>query len=435
VNPDVQLGAWIVAAHKALSRWGADQIALDPFEAIIIAGRAGDLFSATRAMGMLDAEKFESHRKLARIRPLVARQVLREAETLDLVEITWASGSDFLLHHFRFKNNSKEGVLEAVGKLFPRLEPSNVARATLEILGATVDLPRTVDDISNLLSSKGFVERDITLTTRLINDLGLVSKTDEKESGISLLFNPYAFEKNAEDVYKALKSLSSVDHDEALRIVEQVRNNPGVPLPAKINRQILSLLVKLGVVDYSKILTQTGTKQAYFPTAPYVWGVFDKSAGNALSQDLVDDSKLLLNSFRYGEYYSQPERGRIKNPVWIINALLRDGAIGVQKPATAIGEDYPLALSRGIVNIVESLRYPGRYSMELLKTDVASAVLEVLQQKAMLPKETIPTDEEVERAGQFMSPGAVRIEEEIPDSLKKYHEEMIFALRTSRRKR
>ena len=169
--------------------------------------------------------------------------------------------------------------------------------------------------------------------------------------------------------------------------------------------------------------------------APHIWGVFDKSAGTDLSQDLVDDSKLLLNSFRYGEYYSSPGRGQIKNPVWIVNALLRDGAIGVQRPATAIGEDYPLALSRGIVNVVESRLHPGRYSMELLKTDVASAVIEVLQQKTLLPKEITPSNEEIARAGQFMSPGAVRVEQEIPEELKKYHEEMIFALRTSRRKR
>jgi hypothetical protein len=292
-----------------------------------------------------------------------------------------------------------------------------------------------VEEIKNKLSTSGFQEKDIALTIRLIVDLGLVSKTEEKEGGTALLFNPYAFEKNAEDVYKAIKTLPPAEHDEVLRIVESVRQNPGIPLPNKTNKKILGLLVKLGVIDYSKISTRTLDRGAYFATAPHIWGVFDKSAGTDLSQDLVDDSKLLLNSFRYGEYYSSPGRGQIKNPVWIVNALLRDGAIGVQRPATAIGEDYPLALSRGIVNVVESRLHPGRYSMELLKTDVASAVIEVLQQKTLLPKEITPSNEEIARAGQFMSPGAVRVEQEIPEELKKYHEEMIFALRTSRRKR
>jgi hypothetical protein len=384
---------------------------------------------------VIDAEKFDLHRRLARLRPLVAKEVLREAESLALIQITWAPDSDALLHDFLFQNNSKEGVLEAVGKIFPKLHPSNVAKASLEILGTTLDLPRSVEEIKNKLSTSGFQEKDIALTIRLIVDLGLVSKTEEKEGGTALLFNPYAFEKNAEDVYKAIKTLPPAEHDEVLRIVESVRQNPGIPLPNKTNKKILGLLVKLGVIDYSKISTRTLDRGAYFATAPHIWGVFDKSAGTDLSQDLVDDSKLLLNSFRYGEYYSSPGRGQIKNPVWIVNALLRDGAIGVQRPATAIGEDYPLALSRGIVNVVESRLHPGRYSMELLKTDVASAVIEVLQQKTLLPKEITPSNEEIARAGQFMSPGAVRVEQEIPEELKKYHEEMIFALRTSRRKR
>jgi hypothetical protein len=72
--------------------------------------------------------------------------------------------------------------------------------------------------------------------------------------------------------------------------------------------------------------------------------------------------------------------------------------------------------------------------MELLKHDVANAVKDVLEQHALLPKETVPTDEDVERAGQFMSPTAVRIETELPESLRKDHEELIFALRTTRRR-
>lgn len=167
--------------------------------------------------------------------------------------------------------------------------------------------------------------------------------------------------------------------------------------------KIVKLLIKVGLIDYSKITTLKSSADRYFPTAPHIWGVFTKSSGNELSDDLIDDAKLLLNSFRYGQFYSDSSRGRIKDPSWIVNALIRYGAIGTVTPATAIGTDYPLALSRGIVNIVESIIYPGRYSMELMKLDVAEAVRDVLDKNAILPKQEIPSAEDLERAGQFFT--------------------------------
>jgi hypothetical protein len=434
MTPEIELGAWITAAHKALSRWNPDTTALDPFDSIITAGKTGDLFSATRAMGKIEGAKFEAHRMLVKLRPTLAKQVLKSAEALGLVDIDWSNDDSAPISGFRFNRHSREGVLEAVGLLFPTLGPTKIALAALEILGSTLVLPRSEGEIRNLLSKGGFRDGDIDTTIRLVTELGLISKTDETQDGSPLLFNPLVFEKNAKEIHQLLLSLDSEDQEEAVKIIDYVQKNPGIPLPAGTNPKILSLLVKVGVIDYSKIVTLTSASGAHFPTAPHIWGIFDKSAGSPLSQDLIDDCKLLLNSFRYGQFYSHPSRGKIMDPSLIVNALIRDGAIGVQKPATAIGQDYPLALSRGIVNIVESRLYPGRYSMELLKFDVAGAVKDVLQQHAILPKETLPTEEELKRAGQFISPTAVRVEVELPASLKRYHEEIVFGLRTMRRK-
>jgi hypothetical protein len=118
-----------------------------------------------------------------------------------------------------------------------------------------------------------------------------------------------------------------------------------------------------------------------------------------------------------------------------ITAIAPRWGIGTQRPATAIGEDYPLAWSRGIINVVESRIYPGRYSMELLKRDVAAAVRDVITTKKILPEPDVPTPEAIERAGKFVSPGAVRVEKELPPSLKHYHDELVFGLRIMRKQR
>jgi hypothetical protein len=217
--------------------------------------------------------------------------------------------------------------------------------------------------------------------------------------------------------------------------VSHVYNSPGVPLPGTTDTRVLKVLIDVGVIDFSKITTTNSVKGKYFPTAPNVWGVLTKTSGPELSQDLIDDSKLFVNSLRYGEYYSTGNRGKIKNPYWIVNALLRDGAIGTQTPATAIGEDYPLAWSRGIINVVESRVHPGRYSMELLKQDVASAVRDVLTSQKVMPTPSTPSAGDIERAGKFVSPGAVRVEKELPPELKRFHDELVFGLRIMKKRR
>jgi hypothetical protein len=249
------------------------------------------------------------------------------------------------------------------------------------------------------------------------------------------LFNPYVFEGDVVDVVRTLDALNPTERQQAQDILRHIHEQPGVPLPASSDRRILHVLIRVGLVDYSKITTAASEQGVYFATAPQSWGVLAKTTGPPLSKDLIDDSKLFLNSLRYGEFYSDPTRGKIISPYWIVNALLRDGAVGVQKPVQAIGEDYPLVWSRGIINVVESRIYPGRYSMELLKRDIASAVRDVLIAQKILPRPKTPTAEEVERAGRFVSPGAVRVEKELPPELRKYHDELIFGLRTMRKRR
>jgi len=435
MKPEIELGAWIVAAHKVISKYDVDHPALDPFEAIIIGGRAADLFSATRSLGKIDSTKFDAHRKLARLKLFPVKEVLKSAERLGFVDVTWTRDPTRPVLNYRFKVNSKEAVLDATGSIFPYLNPTSIAKAALDVMRTTLYLPDAFDRVINELITKGYPQQDAETTLQLVTELGLVTRTQETDRGQTLLFNSYAFEGNAEETFKVIQGLNPAERQKALDILTHVRDHPGVPLPGAANTRLMKLLIKVGLIDYSEIRTARSTEGVYFPTAPYIWGVFDKSAGKQLSIDLIDDAKLLLNSFRYGQYFSYQGRGRIKDPEWIVNALLRDGVIGAKKPATAIGEDYPLALSRGIVNVVESRIYPGRYSMELMKRDVAQAVSEVLEQHTMLPSESVPTEAEVERAGQFISPGAVRVEIQLPPALKRYQDELIFGLRTMRRKR
>lgn len=69
-------------------------------------------------MGVVERNKFETYRKLASLRPIVAKQVLKEAESLGLIDVIWSSDSKKIVDQFRFRDNSKEGVLEGLEGFF-----------------------------------------------------------------------------------------------------------------------------------------------------------------------------------------------------------------------------------------------------------------------------------------------------------------------------
>jgi hypothetical protein len=78
----VQQGAWIIAAYKVISKYNLDNAVFDPFEAAIIAARSGEMFSAIRALGSIEGQKFEAYRKLCKLKRSNATTVLRFAKNL-----------------------------------------------------------------------------------------------------------------------------------------------------------------------------------------------------------------------------------------------------------------------------------------------------------------------------------------------------------------
>jgi len=116
----------------------------------------------------------------------------------------------------------------------------------------------------------------------------------------------------------------------------------------------------------------------------------------------------------------------------LVNALINRGNVG---PATAIGEDYPLPLARGIVSITESRLKPGRFFMELRKTDVAESVRDVLEQNVILPAGDVPPPEILKKGGgSFFSPESLRVKRQLPDELIEARDSIVFDLRTHRKR-
>lgn len=428
----VRAGGWIASIYKAIRCYDIDDPIFDHFEATIVAGKTADFLSSIRALGKIGQQQYEVYRKLARLKPKQATEVLQELEKENLVEVEWSSEAEPTVVSVACNATTRAGALGASAKLFESSSPTPKARAAIEALAASVHFPVPRSRIIEQLADKGFGEDTAEETIGELVSLQLLAETKETEGSEPLLYNPQVFRENAQDAYKVLTALQPKERDSALEVLNHVHKNPGVPFPPGTSKKIVALLAKAGIIDISGVQLKSGSTQREFPTAPDIWGAFALGEDGGLSKDMIDDSKLLLNSLRYGQLYSPSDRGRIISPSVLINALINRGQVG---PATAIGEDYPLPLARGIVSITESRLQSGRFFMELRKTDVAESVRDVLEHDVILPAGETPAPEIMQKGGGlFQPPDHTRMKRQLPDELLEARDSLAFELRTYRRR-
>jgi hypothetical protein len=92
--------------------------------------------------------------------------------------------------------------------------------------------------------------------------------------------------------------------------------------------------------------------------------------------DCFHHAKMLLCCLKYGQMKSMAGRGRIADPVWIINKLLEGAEVG---PCTAIGQDYNVLEKEGVISLRRAReRYGEQYFMFLRKKEVGELAKQVL---------------------------------------------------------
>lgn len=428
-----ELGAWITTSYKVMKEYNLNEAVFDPYEATILAAKAGLLLSPVRRLDRIEQEQFDVFRSLSGLKPMESVVVLKNLKALDYLQVEWdpAGSQESPVKAVKAVAKTKMQVLEAIGELFVELNPSAVAKASLAALHGTLHLPIPQDQLVSSLVTAGLNERDVKKAIEHLVSISLLSRTLDQESGSPLLFNPMVFKKNAQDVFSAINGLGTNQRQNALDVIQWVKDNPGIPIPDRYPKEVIDLLVSCGLIDVSVISVVGGTVNQAFPTMPALWAA---QGVNELGGDIVDDAKALLNSFRFGEIFSTSGRGKIFDPEILVDRLISRGQVG---PCTAIGQDYPLPLARGIVSIVESRIKPGQFHMELRKVDVAEAVRDVFAHKGFVPQ-PIQDDDVLRRLkqhGQFVSPETFRVKNALPVQLQEERDSLAFQLRTYRKGR
>ena len=106
-----------------------------------------------------------------------------------------------------------------------------------------------------------------------------------------------------------------------------------------------------------------------FVTRPAAFHKFN----DPLVDDAFDLAKALVAALSYGMTQSSAGRGRIEMIGLLLRKLINGAAVG---PATAIGEDYKVLETKGVIRVSKSK--PFGFTMRLLKLDVGEMALKVL---------------------------------------------------------
>lgn len=186
-----------------------------------------------------------------------------------------------------------------------------------------------------------------------------------------LYFNGNLFKRDG--LIKTKKVLDSLLPNE-VRLVTELDEKLGkqgclalVEVERILSAPLLSKLRAAGMYDVNFVSNPAG--EVGFVTRPSAFHKFN----DPVTDDAFDLAKALVAALTYGITQSSSARGRID----MIDALLRKLIAGYPVgPATAIGEDYRVLETKGVIRVMKAKPYG--FTMRLLKKDVGEMALNVL---------------------------------------------------------
>jgi len=427
IDDDQRLGARIVALRQSIDAFRHETISLDEYESIILAGRAATLHSEVRRLGSVNSRRFAQYRKLAELQRVQADLVLAILEANGFVSVERSTNGS--ISKVTATKTTPADSLRAAAIVFRTTMPSPLATAALMILDASYSAPIQRDQAVNSATTAD-PDIDDEIAYQAIDELAQLKAiyvTLETHQGEPLLANPQSFQQKI-DEKALLAAFNTQTRDRALEVLDYINRNPATPL-SKEDKVVGDLLADAGLVDYNIVQGHNG-EIVTLPTLAATWGTHGGDT-SSLSADAIDDGKAFLSTLRYGEFYSEYWRGKIMDQVALLSALINRGTVG---PATAIGQDYPLVVARGIINVIEDPNYPGRFNMELRKPEVARSVLEVVKgrskQNPKMPVEVAG----LSMSESYLSPEAGRQRIELPSRFRDEKQAIVFGLLTIRRR-
>ena len=396
-------GAWLVNISKHLVDVPQTNIALSSIESILFAGKCGSLLIKLSAdeTEQLTLKKVKGH---ANVSGIVGPELRVYLETLKAFGcLDWTHDK----RTFEVLPFTRERVLETAYSIFnSSVETTPLERAIPALLEFCLLRPRLSSEVRQFLSHY-ITEQEITQLLNIVDHFRLLGTEVVLGKFELLYYNEYQFgdKDKAAQIGTALAALSKQHEQELNALLEEVSQKPGVlPDSVGISEDIKNFAIGLGLVDESEVLSPAGN--AKFLTLPRLPLPSVGTEKENLENDIFHHSKMLLSSLRFGELRSEQGRGRINDPVVLISALLEKDRIG---PCTAIGEDYTILETEGVIRTIRAEDKPGyQFFMELRRREPAEIVLNLLESGSSGVFESGQSAKSIELPLQFTSPEATR---------------------------
>lgn len=283
---------------------------------------------------------------------------------------------------YAMKDNELTFIQEYVGVSAPildqfvavlnHLDPSKTERCLLQSVELATWAPLTQRQHIDQLMAQGHTEPEARDALALALSIGLNRRAAAPRLGDDIIYSPYVWSSNVVDIAAFLRSLPPNERDVLLGVCEAAAQRPGLALPAMqpFEPAVIQSARKVGLLQAATVVSTTdaGSRQTY------VFSPLLESEDNKLrTTEALHERKLFIAHILFGHEKAQVTSGRIRDPLVLVNALLRRGTIG---PATNIGRDYHLLEASGIVRVEQT---PSGPLMVMVKEEIVADSLRLLE--------------------------------------------------------
>lgn len=259
-------------------------------------------------------------------------------------------------------------VLEVTARVLARLGPSVVEACALASAELAGTMPLAERDHRQALIDAGHPEEVHKEAFGHLRAIGLLRQVWSSTLNQNVLFSPHVWGAEAVDIAAFMAKLPSAEREQLAGLTDATLMRPGLPVDRLgVDSRLLAAARNVGLIDGARVHTSAGERVFAFPPD------LDRRFGVERS-DAAHERKLFVAHILNGHFYGNAGTGRINDPLVLVNAMIQRGTVG---PATAIGREYPLLESAGIVRAREA--FSGRYYLDLVKRDVAEDSLELLR--------------------------------------------------------
>jgi hypothetical protein len=368
---DRRLGRAVLFVHQQDGL--ADPLVRAELETLFLAGRAMDFAARLREHGQhLTTARAVGYAKLAGIG--VGELGIRVLPVLKAAGVVDFAIRDRKLIWIEEYVGLSAPVIAQTLAVLEALGPSEAERAVLHSVEIASWAPLTEAQHLEQLAGRGFVDHMATKGLSLAKAAGVNKRVYSSELREDVVFNPYVWGSNQVPIARFLHSLPPAERDALLGICEQASDRPGLALPALAGSSpaLVASARKVGLIQAATVKSSANP----IASQTYVFSPLLEGEDNLLvTTEALHQRKLFVAHILFGHEKALAGRGVVRNPVVLVEALLRKGWVG---PATNIESDYHLLEAAGIVQVEEVSG--GRALLKLVKREIVEGGLGWLHQ-------------------------------------------------------